>query len=178
MTLCGKTSAAALCLAALAMPQCARAAPANTFSLNGEASAVVAGPSRVFPIRTLRFGNMMSPSTAGTIVVSHTGTITSTGGATAAAAVPQPGAGRGPARFRISGMGARFFIVRLPKSMTLTSGAATMAADTFTMPVGNGAQRFDATGQYLLDVGATLRVNANQAGGHYAGTFQVTVIFQ
>jgi len=177
MDILGKT-AAVLCCTALAAPGGARAAQTNSHTFSGTVGATVAEPVRIQPVLDLRFGNMMSPPSAGTVVVASDGAVTTTGGMVGADAVPQPAEGRGPARFLLVGMGARFFIVNLPNRITLTSATSSMEARTLTSNTRPGRNNFDTSGRFMLDVGATLRVNASQAAGSYAGTFEVTVIYQ
>lgn len=177
MDILGKT-AAVLCCTALAAPGGARAAQTNSHTFSGAVGATVVEPSRLQPVRDLRFGNMMSPPAAGTVVVASDGTVTTAAGMVGADTVPQPVEGRGPARFLIDGANSRFFIVQLPNRITLTSATSSMEARTFTSNTRPGRNTIDASGRFTLDVGATLQVNANQAAGSYAGTFEVSVIYQ
>ena len=177
MDILGKT-AAVLCCTALAAPGGARAAQTNSHTFSGAVGATVVEPSRLQPVRDLRFGNMMSPPAAGTVVVASDGTVTTAAGMVGADTVPQPVEGRGPARFLLDGANSRFFIVQLPNRITLTSATSSMEARTFTSNTRPGRNTIDASGRFTLDVGATLQVNANQAAGSYAGTFEVSVIYQ
>ncbi len=65
------------------------------------------------------------------------------------------------------------YSITLPSSATLTSGGDTMTVDTFTHDAG-GAPTL-VFGSDTFNVGATLKVDPNQAVGTYSGTFAVTV---
>jgi len=168
---------AGLLIGACALPAAARAAGTETFTVTGTVGAKVIAPSRIQPLRDLRFGHFLSPAGAGTVIVRPDNTISTTGGMNGADAVPQPSEGRGPAEFLLDGTKARFFIVHLPNKMTLTGPAGSMEARSFTDNIRPGRNFFDANGHFTLEVGATLNVGASQPQGHYSGTFDVTVLY-
>jgi hypothetical protein len=91
-------------------------------------------------------------------------------------------------------MGARRMMVRfqMPTTITLTGPGQNMTVTNFTLDttpdltfvggngngLGNGNRRYriePSSGIFTFRVGGRLNVNANQAGGNYTGTFQVTV---
>uniref|UniRef100_UPI0025FBD785 DUF4402 domain-containing protein n=1 Tax=Novosphingobium sp. TaxID=1874826 RepID=UPI0025FBD785 len=60
----------------------------------------------------------------------------------------------------------------------LVNGVNRMAVTGFTGNVASSAAALDATGNFTLNVGATLNVAANQAIGTYSGTYVLTVVYQ
>jgi hypothetical protein len=148
------------------------------------ASAVIIAPLQLLKREDMTFGRVVVGTAAGTVVINpltdtctYSATVVSGGGCHAAQFV---GMGNKKMRFRLT----------LPNSITLTGPGAPMTVDTFmagfnasvTPPSGNGngPQRFTIesdSGIFDFKVGATLRVNANQLGGIYTGTFDVTVMY-
>lgn len=82
------------------------------------------------------------------------------------------------ASWSVTGVPGAFYAITLPSdgAVTVTSGANQMAVNDFTHSRGN-APRLDATGADAFGVGARLFVDANQASGTYAGTYNVTVSY-
>ncbi|MGE4304185.1 MAG: DUF4402 domain-containing protein [Novosphingobium sp.] len=161
----------------LASPGAANAAPANSATIAGTARAEVVAPSRVQLIENLRFGAMIRPLAAGSLIIAPDGTETPAGGVVGNTAMPQPADGRGPATFRIAGEGARHFLVKLPNRVDITNGTATMRVDKFKTNTTNGNGVLGPPGTFELHVGGTLNVGANQQTGSYSGTFDVTVTY-
>ena len=73
----------------------------------------------------------------------------------------------------MTGEPGQAYVITLPASATLSSGGDTMTVDTFNHDAG-GAPTLPG-GSDAFNVGATLKVGANQAVGTYSGTFDVTV---
>ncbi len=145
------------------------------------AQALVVSPGSVVPISTLRFGQFIQPSTAGTLTISIASVISAGGGVAGMQNITQTGAlGRGPGSFTLVGTPNRQTDISLPASTTISNGAQTMTINAFTSNAnGGGKIKLSATtGQAALIVGATLNVMANQAVGNYSGTYTVTVAFQ
>ncbi len=143
----------------------------------GSATAEVVAPAQIVPLAYLRFGTFTRPTTAGTETVSTTSAVSGTGGMAGNLSLPQTG-GRGAASFQLNGSAYRLFIVTLPGSTTISSGAATMQVSDFTSDAGIfGIGVLGSTGQDTLNVGGTLNVSANQAPGNYSGTFTLTVYY-
>lgn len=153
------------------------AAPGDTVTMSGSASASVVEPGRLTKINDLRFGQFVQPATSGTLTIAPGGAVTPTGGMTTSTGLTQVGTGRGPALFRVSGAAFRFFHVKLPKSITISNGAATMTVDTFTSNALVANTYLDTTGNFDLYVGGQLQVNAAQQQGAYSGTFAITVTY-
>lgn len=118
----------------------------------------------------LIFGDISSGASAGTIIISTSGTRTQTGGASF-----NSGSTAGPASFNVAGDANATYSVTLPASVTLSSGAgSSMTVDNFTSsPSGTG--QLDVSGNQALLVGATLNVGSNQIFGSYSGIMSVTV---
>ena len=149
------------------------------------AKANVVAQLSFFKVDDLDFGKIIAGTTAGTVVVSPTGARTATGGAKLAS-----GGSVKPASFAGKGtLGQTITIVVNSNTSTLTrvGGTQTMTMDTFvigstptailtTTPL---AFRIGGTaGIFKFPVGATLRVNANQAPGTYVGNFTLTMVYQ
>ncbi len=174
---------AALMIAPAALAQSGSSAPAST-----PAHVTVVTPASLVKINDLDFGSIVPQTTAGTVILNPannacttTGAIIHIGGCLAA---------------NFAGMGRRNFIVRLSVSTStnLTGPGQTMIMNAMTIDTapdlvfqpngnGNGAgnqrYRIDSnTGIFNFQVGGTLRVNANQVPGPYAGTFTVTANYQ
>jgi len=85
------------------------------------------------------------------------------------------------ARFRITGEPRAYVIVSLPSSITIRKGSSshTMVIDSFTMDQTNPI-RLNKNGRKIINVGATLRVGANQRQGKYddSNSFTVFVDYQ
>ncbi|TCM19786.1 uncharacterized protein DUF4402 [Novosphingobium sp. PhB165] len=144
----------------------------------GSATAEVVAPAQIVPLAYLRFGAFTRPTTAGTETVSTTGAVTGTGGMASNLSLAQSSGGRGAASFQLNGSAYRLFLVTLPGTTTISSGAATMQVSDFTSDAGTfGIGVLGALGQDTLNVGGTLNVSANQAPGNYSGTFTLTVYY-
>ena len=166
--------AAALAAACLATP--AFADPGSTTEESGAASATVADPATIRRISDMRFGRFASPGNASAIRVNLDGSINAFGDVASSTGMAQPADGRGPAQFVVEQAGNRGGTVFIPGSITITNGSANMTVNSITgrLVVLSGVGRFRV---YRLDLGGTLRVNANQAPGQYSGDFDVTVIY-
>lgn len=124
----------------------------------------------------LRFGSVLTNNAAGTVVIGHTGASVRTMGTytdltTGADAY-------GAAKFTVSGTKSQKFAVTLPTTLSLAgpTGSTPLTVDTFTTDFTAGGT-LDATGTKVILVGAKLTIPANQEGGTYSGTFNVTVAY-
>lgn len=118
----------------------------------------------------LGFGDISVSTVPGTVVMTPSGTRTTTGGAS----INSSTAGN-PATFDLAGAPNASFAITLPASVVLSDGAAnSMIVDSFSSsPSTSGA--LDSNGQQSLFVGGTLNVNANQPFGTYTGQMSVMV---
>ena len=166
------TLLAGLAWAALAA-DAAQAAPGDTFQINGNARVQVVGPTQIASLSELRFGAMMQPVADGTVIVAPDGSVSGT-----ADVSTFPG-NRGPARFLVRGERRRFFLTRVPTTISISNGTSSMVVDTFTGNFANGRMaRFDNNGDFDLYIGATLYATANQEPGNYSGTFELSIVYQ
>ncbi len=157
-------------------PQAAHAEPGASMQITGQVGATVAEPTNIQLVENLRFGRFFSPTVNSTIRIQPNGNIQPSAGIGASISLAQPPEGRGTAEFRIEQDGNRGFNVTLPTSITISNGTTTMVVDTFR----DRQIRIVNAGRdsiYRLEVGATLRINANQAVGKYVGDFDVTVVY-
>jgi hypothetical protein len=173
------------CLAALLglnlFPGAAHAAPGDSATGAGTAEASVVERFQVVNDDGLRFGTFTRPATPGTLSVAVNGTVSGTSGMSSTYNVPQTGTGRGPASFHLFGSRNRIVQVTLPTSFNISSGPATMLVDNLVRNASNNGNlevRLNNRGYFLLLVGGRLNVAANQLGGTYSGTFDVTVVYQ
>lgn len=121
----------------------------------------------------LNFGSMVSGPSAGTVTVSITGAVSSTGGVTLVPATTAP------AEFTLSNGptgGAHIYLIQVPSSVTITSGANSMVVNNFDNTAPNLGIINNSTSRTIF-VGATLNVGANQASGLYTGTYLMMVSF-
>ncbi|MBI1402876.1 MAG: DUF4402 domain-containing protein [Porphyrobacter sp.] len=166
--------AAMLAAAVQAVP--AAAAPGDSFQGSGTATAEVTDPATIRRVSDLRFGRFASPGAASTIRINVDGSFNATGEVASSTGMAQPASGRGPAQFIVEQAGNRGGTVYIPGTIIITNGGANMTVNSITARLvvtsGVGRNRI-----YRLDLGGTLRVNANQAPGAYRGVFDVTVIY-
>lgn len=139
-------------------------------SATANATATVMTPISIAKSADLDFG-AFAAGTGGTVVIGTDGSRSSTG------AVVESASDTGNnAEFAVSGQANATYAITLPGdgTVTITSGANSMAVNTFTSdPSGTGT--LDGSGNQALNVGATLVVGSGQAAGSYTGTFDVTV---
>ncbi len=118
----------------------------------------------------LKFADVTSKNSAGTVILSPNGSRVATGGVDI-----KSGESSEPATFKVQGEPNAAYTINLPNSTVLTTpSGGTMVVNKFTsLPAISGL--IDANGQQILTVGATLNVGSNQAYGSYAGTMVVTI---
>ena len=124
----------------------------------------------------LQFGTIVADATSGAIVVlSPGGVITST-------TLTHLGGNSVPT-FNVTGEPNSTYSVTLPTaSINLVhDGSGILSGTTTTLSVSdfleNSTETLSELGKESFQVGATLNVAANQAGGVYTGTFDVTVAY-
>lgn len=133
-------------------------------------TAVAQTPIATSNTQALAFGKFAAGS-GGTITVGPSGARSAGGGVV----LVSSGAGAA-AQFSVSGDANATYAISLPAdgTVSLTSGANSMAVNTFTSsPSPTGT--LGAGGTQTLLVGATLTVGGNQPVGSYSGAFDVTV---
>lgn len=135
---------------------------ANAIDYNATAIATVVDPLTINEDAIMNFGTISGGANIGTVVLAPNGSRTVTGDAQILAA----GAGAAGV-FTVTGQSG------LPYTLSFTAGSlddgvgggAPMAVDTFTTTNFTGTL---AGGSETFQVGATLRVGANQANGNYS----------
>ena len=145
-------------------------------SATATASATIVTPISITKTVDMNFGNVaVQTATGGTVVMTPAGVRSPFGGVT----LPTTTGTVTAATFTVSGQAAYTYAITLPSTdLTITSGANTMAVNTFTSnPAATGSGTLSAGGTQTLSVGATLNVAAAQPAGLYvsATPFTVTV---
>lgn len=162
-----RIATALVCAAALV------GAPAYAASQPGTATVVTLKPLSIVKLRDLDFGVMVAGATAGTVTLDPTTDLrTTTGGTTAAGGTPRA------AQFYTYGTANLVLQVTrgaLPV-LTRSGGGGTMSVTQLTLN-GPTTRVLNSAGLLDLRVGGDLAVGANQAGGTYSGTFQITVTY-
>jgi hypothetical protein len=131
---------------------------AATPSTEADAGAIVLRPLSLLKKNDMNFGTLATSPAAGTATLNPvTGVVTTTGGVTFLAIGTAPS----PATFLGAGSKNAPYQIRLPK----TPITLTRVGGTETMTVTN----------WTTDGPTNRNVGANQMGGTYVGTFDVTV---
>lgn len=137
------------------------------------AQAEIIAPISIVKTSDLQFGGVVPGTTAGTVIMSTSGTRTKTGGVIASSSMGYAS----PARFNVAGNTGATYSISLPTSVTIKRAPPNannkMTVNAFVSNP-SGTSLLTGTAQ-VLSVGATLNVGANQPGGAYTATFQVTV---
>lgn len=162
-------------IVALAAVMIASATAANAQtdvkSATATATATIITPITITKVNDLNFGNIVSTTTGGTVVLSPAGARTESG-----VQLPAATGTVTAASFTITGETDYAYALTLPTTdYTLTTGAA---GATQTMTLNAFLSNKTATisgGSVTLSVGATLNLAANQAAGIYTNTTPFTV---
>ncbi|MBC2668168.1 DUF4402 domain-containing protein [Novosphingobium piscinae] len=165
-----------LAVAGLA-PTAAQAGTGNVALASGSAAARVLQPVSMANTADMRFGQIIQPTSAGTVRLSPAGTVTTTGGAAGNEAIAQTSGGPGAGEFTVTVAPNTFFVVFGPSSFTLSNGAATMPVSLLTGSLQLISQTPTAN-TFRLRVGGTLTLAANQAVGTYTGTYTLQTVYQ
>lgn len=152
--------------AAIAVP--AAAAPGDSATANGTATAEIVAPiAIVHDGGALDFGLIVPGTAAGTVVVDAAGNGTDGGDATLL-----PGSTTAADSFTVTGVAdATYSIVTGTGSLT---GPGTAMAFSTAPSAASGTL---TGGTDSFTVGGTLAVGANQAGGTYTGSYTATVAY-
>lgn len=140
-------------------------------SATATATATIITPITITKVNDLNFGNIVSTSTGGTVVLSAAGARTESG-----VQLPTATGTITAASFTITGESGYAYGLTLPtEDYTLTTGAAgatqTMTLNAFT----SDKTATIAGGSVILSVGATLNLAANQVAGIYTNATPFTV---
>ncbi len=150
---------------------------------NTAAGAVLITAMGISETAPMHFGsNLLVDATGGTVVLPSNSTTRSYGSAGVVASSATPVATN--AAYSVTGTGLETYAITLPttttvttdggganKTMDITSMLAYVASESANAVTGT----LDASGDDSFTLGGTLTVQANQVGGVYAGTFDVTV---
>ena len=155
------------------------AAAAQVDTEQAETRAVVVRRLTFLKVQDLSFGRMIAGTTSGQVRIQPNGARTRTGGVTLIDASSE----HQPARFAGMGLYNQQVRIRLGSNTIQLSGpGAPMTVSNFeigstpTAILSTSPQTFrlgSSTGIYNFPIGGRLQVNANQAPGHYTGTFLV-----
>lgn len=138
-------------------------------------SACIITPLTITKKVDMSFGNVVAGSGIGTVILTTTGTRTSTGGVILPSAIPGTIT---EAKFETTGAANQTYSITLPTSATLTSSSNTMTVNNFiSNPTVASGGILNSDGKQDIYVGATLNVGAAQAAGSYSGNFSVTVAY-
>ena len=128
--------------------------------------------------RDLSFGNILSSSSAGTVVITPAGARSRSGGATFIPSLPGIFSS---AEFTVYGQANAAFTITVPANNTVVltkSGGIDMKVRAFKHSLtSTSSRKIGSGGSKVFTVGATLNVNAKQNPGMYTGTFNVTVAY-
>ena len=172
-----KSKFAALGLSLLGLLPCLALAQVNG-SFN--AAATVVQPLTITSTSTLNFGSFVAGATAGSVIVSSSGTYTrsATGG------VKLVNSNNGSfSTINVSGaVGTNYWINTLPADVKLinSTGGATMTISSFTTNLPSGTARASITdsGNGSFQIGGTLEVGINQPSGIYSAVIPITVNYE
>ncbi len=142
-------------------------------SATATATSTIVTPISILKTADMNFGNVAVNANAGTVVLSHAGTRSASGGVT----LPATSGTIAAAEFTVTGQAGYTYSVTLPSTATtVTSGSNNMTVTAFTSNLAGGNGTL-TNGTETLKVGATLNVGASQAAGTYisATPFTVTV---
>lgn len=152
------------------VPSSAFAQASDTEPAN--ASANIIAPITLTKVTDLVFGDIVPNTTAGTVVMNTSGTVTgTTGGVTALAST------RNAATFTVAGQTGRAYTVSPIANITISNVAGPDMIINPSSDCGGGACVVGVAGGTTVRVGGTLNVGANQPAALYTGTFSVTVTY-
>ena len=138
-----------------------------------QASATVIKPIAITNPTTLNFGNLISSTTAGTIILGTDGNRTASTGVTLPTAIPGIVTAAG---FNVVGENNAHYTIAISESVVLKNPTNDeMTLNAFT---NNATKVLSAAGTESFKVGGTLNVAAGQASGLYSSTYVVTVTYE
>lgn len=160
----------AILTAALALTIAPAALAQNSDTATADANATIIAAIAVSNTASLEFGDIVQDATGGTVTVSPTGVLASSG--------PHSLGGEQAAAYTVTGDASKTFGITFgAPSITITGpAAATMTVDTFAASCSSGCAL--TGGSASLTTGARLTVGANQTPGAYNGTFDLTVSYE
>lgn len=159
-----------MAVAAAAISTPAIAAPGNTDTATGAATAEVVAPITITHDTgaVLDFGTFTAGTAAGTVTVTQGGAGSTTGDAVHVATSTESADS-----FTVTGGANRGFDILAVGGTVAETGGATMAFTADAPASGT----LDGTGSTSFSVGGTLVVAANQTPGVYSGSYVVTATY-
>lgn len=129
----------------------------------------------------LNFGDLISGTTASTVVVDPqsirqvNGSVVAAGGTVSAAQFQ--GSGTGGQRIRVRAPNGSYILTESVSGAIMILRDMTLEVDnaTFLAQGNSGQYRITGAGPFTVRVGGTLDVGANQQPGTYVGTFNIDV---
>ncbi|MCA0902918.1 DUF4402 domain-containing protein [Qipengyuania aquimaris] len=157
-----------LAAAAVAFATPAMAAPGDTATDSGTATAEIVAPITItHDGGALDFGIVIPGTAVGTVVVTQGGAGSVTGDALFVS-----GSTNAADSFTVTGDANRAY------SIVTTGGSVTSGGNSMTFTTDAPASgTLSATGSDSFSVGGTLNVGANQAAGTYSGNYDATVSY-
>jgi len=156
-----------LCAGLLALPSwnSLLAASANT-----TVGATVLGSISSSTLLNLNFGEFTAGPVAGTVILTPSGTRSSSGGVSLS-----PAGISNPAMFSVTGNPNATYTITLPSSLLINDnfGNSMTVSNFGSLPANNG--QLSAAGQAIVSVGGTLNVPPNQPMGGYNSIMVVTL---
>lgn len=147
----------------------AGAALAVALGSPGEASAACNKAITVAETQQMNYATIIVTSGGGTVTMSPGSGVTAPAGFVVTGA---PSAGS----FKVTGTNGCTVGISFTPGSLIGPGVA-MTINNFTTNAGPTPTLTPAGGQLIFSVGADLRVNPNQPGGNYSGTYTVTVVY-
>lgn len=145
----------------------------NQASVSAKATATIVKSISIEKNADLKFGKIIAASTAGQVAIQTDGSRTVASGNVV---LFNQGSDHQAASFKTIGSPNATYYLSFPPSVSLAgpSGSTPMTIEGF---VHSATGTLSASGEETFNVGATLKVGANQAAGEYAGTFSVTAAY-
>ncbi|MCW1735316.1 DUF4402 domain-containing protein [Anaerorudis cellulosivorans] len=142
-------------------------------SATAKATATIVAPIKIAKTTDLSFGNIIAGSSSGTVKIETDNSRTHSGDVT----LPTSSQGTiTAARFTVSGLPNASYSIAVPASIIITreGGTEMMLVDNITTtPATSGT--LSENGEQIINVGATLHVDANQEEGVYTNESGMTV---
>ncbi|MEO0589183.1 MAG: DUF4402 domain-containing protein [Pseudomonadota bacterium] len=159
----------AIAAVASAISTPAMAAPGDTATAQGAATAEVVAPITLTHVATaaLNFGTFTTGDNGGTVTVDQ-----SSNGAATSDVTLLGGSSETADSFEVSGDANRSF------SIATTAGSVSNGTDTMSFTTdAPGAGALNASGEATFNVGGVLTVAGGESAGTYTGTYDVTVTY-
>jgi hypothetical protein len=148
-------------------------AQSSSASATAKATATIVAPIKIAKTTDLSFGNIVAGSSSGTVKIETDNARSYSGDVTLPALSPGTITA---AQFMVSGLPNASYSIAVPASIIITreGGTESMLVDNITTtPATSGT--LSENGEQIINVGATLHVDANQEEGVYTNESGMTV---